>query len=464
MTNTANQTQTGKQDISHYLRTSIQPTEENRLIYDDFSPNADDDDYKLWASIKAEGIREPLHISADGFLLSGHRRLAAAGYLGLETVPVIVSNVVYADLSGDERVALLAVYNQQRNKSHAERLREALMGINPDEAYSQLQEHRADRLRIEIDDNVVMGSVKVRSRITTMQFLAAAQAAIDSERDYWPLTVRRIHYLLLNDPPLRHDLKSNSVYQNDLASYKALTNLLLRARLFGLIHHEAVEDETRPISILASYQEPADFIKNEVEGFLWGYRRDLLRGQANHLEILCEKNAIRKHVELVAHEYGIPCTTGRGYSSLTPRYKMVRRFRASGKERLVLLILSDFDPDGEEIAASFPRSLRDDFGVKSIQVSKVALTGDDVVKYSLPGDMEAKESSPNYQKFVKKHGTHVAELDSCPVKILQEKLRTAIESCLDMPLFHAERSTERGDAAYLAAQKKLVLQSMKLAA
>ena len=38
------------------------------------------------------------------------------------------------------------------------------------------------------------------------------------------------------------------------------------------------------------------------------------------------------------------------------------------------LVLSDFDPEGEDIAHSFARSMRDDFGIDQIELVKVALT------------------------------------------------------------------------------------------
>jgi len=447
--------------MTYFSLNEIAPAPENELLYDSFTPNKDEDDYNLYLSIKEEGIREPLHISADGYLLSGHRRLAAAQWLGLEEVPCIVADdVVFGVLSANERLSVLSLYNKQRDKSHAERLREAIQEIDPDEAYKRLRQDRAKRCKVDIEDNVTLGSVKKRARITTIGFLQAAQKAIESEKEFWPLSVRRVHYLLLNDPPLRHDKKPESTYQNDLRSYKALTNLLLRARLTGDISQAAIEDETRPIRVVATYQNPADFIKEETEEFLRHYARDILRGQAHHIEILVEKNAIRKHVELVADEYCIPCTTGRGYSSLTPRWKMVLRFKQSGKESLILLILSDFDPDGEEIAASFPRSLRDDFGLLNVSAHKVAISGDDVRAHGLPSDMEAKESSPNYKKFVKRHGVHVAELDAAPVALLQGKLRDAIECCLDMDLFRAELAKEKVDSVFIAATKKMVIHAM----
>jgi len=263
-----------KQDLSYFPINQIRPARENSLLYDGFNPQTDDDDAKLYWSIKSDGIREPLHVSADGYILSGHRRYSAAHWVSLTVIPCIVhDDVVFGDLTADERIKLLAVYNKQRDKSHAERLREAMQEISPDEAYKNLLQDRIERRQIEIDDNVYLGDCKTRARITTQAFLKAAQRAIESERQFWPLTVRRIHYLLLNNPPQRHDKKPGSVYRNDLASYKPLTNLLLRARLTGDIPHAAIEDELRPIRVIHTYQNPADFIADQAQHFLRGYAR-----------------------------------------------------------------------------------------------------------------------------------------------------------------------------------------------
>ena len=47
--------------------------------------------------------------------------------------------------------------------------------------------------------------------------------------DFCPLSDRSMHYALLNDPPVRHAGKPESVYGNDRASYHDLTDLLSRA-------------------------------------------------------------------------------------------------------------------------------------------------------------------------------------------------------------------------------------------
>ena len=71
-----------------------------------------------------------------------------------------------------------------------------------------------------------------------------------------------------------------------------------------------------------------------------------------HIEIVGEKNTIEPIIRPVAARSCIPMTIGRGYCSLRPHYDIAQRFHKSGKDRLVLLMLSDHDPDSEEIAHS----------------------------------------------------------------------------------------------------------------
>ena len=451
-----------KADLSHFPVGQIKAAHQNDYIYDKFGiDNADD--AALAVSIQDKGIQEPLTITSDCVLLSGHRRLAAARYLRLATVPVRMVDVVFADLTHQERLEHLRLHNRQREKSPGERIRERMVDIDPTTAHSLLVRRRAKLMTMSgSQSNVELGAVKKRARITTLQFLEAVQKIITENEEYWPLTDRRVHYLLLNDPPLKHDKKPSSKYMNDKASYKALTNLLIRARLTNDIPMQAIEDTTRPIQLGGGFSTFESFVEQETEDFLSGYSRDLMQGQLHHIEIMLEKNALRSVIESVAREYCIPVTTGRGFSSLSPRYDLFTRYRRAGKDKLVLLMLTDFDPDGDQIAASFARSLRDDFNLRNIHAVKVALTNEDVSTYDLPSDMDAKPSSPNYQKFVKRHGTTKAvELDAAPVKLLQSKLREAIHSVLDVAEYNAQIEQEKQDAAHVEAHRQVVFEAIR---
>ena len=449
-----------KSDLSHFPVDMIKPAVDNHLLYDRFGI-ANPDDRGLAASIMERGILEPLVISSDQVLLSGHRRLAAAKYLGLTQVPVRMIDTEYESLTKPQKLELLRVHNQQRDKTPSERVKEKMLEIDPEKARLELVNQWV-KATAKVKSNVSLGRVKTRSRITTLQFLAAVQRVIEENRQYLPLTDRRVHYLLLNNPPLRHDKKPNSTYANDKSSYKALTNLLIRARLNNDIPMDCIEDSTRPIQLGGGFSSVEQFIAQETENYLLGYSRNLMQGQPKHIEIMLEKNALRTVLEPVAREFNIPMTTGRGFSSLSPRYEVYRRFRQSGKDRLVLLMLTDFDPDGDQIAASFARSLRDDFRIHNIDAVKVALTAEDVEQYDLPSDMDAKPSSPNYRKFINRYrATKVVELDAAPVQLLQQKLRDAITGVIDVEEFNRQIDQQNQDAAYIEAHRLVVFEAIK---
>lgn len=423
------------------------------------------DDRDLVDSIRINGIQEPLVLTADRYLVSGHRRLWAARYLRLEKVPARFINERFEILSPSEQLQLLRRFNQQREKTPSEKLREISLDLDPKATHRALRERRTKAIitAAKGTGNITLGLRKKRSKITTTQFLAAVLRIIAENEAYLPLTDRRIHYLLLNDPPLRHDKKPGSRYKNDKASYQALTSLITRARLSGKIPMRAVEDPTRAIHLATGFDSFQEFFKQETDNFLSGYYRNLMQGQEVHIEVLLEKAALSSVVERLASRYCVPVTTTRGFPSLTPRYEIVQRFRRSGKRTLVLLILSDFDPDGEMIASSIARSLRDDFGVSelSMRAIKVGLTHEDVLTNDFPSDLEAKPSSPNYAAFVAKYGERVVELDAAPVTWIQEKLRDAIEAQIDMEEFLAQEQLEEKDSVVIEAQRKLLLQTLQ---
>jgi hypothetical protein len=279
--------------------------------------------------------------------------------------------------------------------------------------------------------------------------LDAIQRVLESYRDFLPLTDRQIHYALLNDPPLKHASKPHSRYINEKRSYKNLTKLLTQARQEGKIPFERIHDPTRPMTNWTVFDSVAPFVRKEMNGFLKSYGRNLLQTQPNHIEIVGEKNTIETIVRRVAFEYGVPYMIGRGYSSLYPRYKMAQRYKKSGKEKLILHFVSDFDPEGENITESFARSMRDEFGVQNIHPVKVALTFKQVQEMRLPEGPQAKSKSPRTKQFVKKYGKNVWELEALAPDRLQAILHDAIVKVLDIDAFNAEREREKQDAAKL---------------
>jgi hypothetical protein len=88
-----------------------------------------------------------------------------------------------------------------------------------------------------------------------------------------------------------------------------------------------------------------------------------LQSQPNRIEVVCEKNTIYHMVLKVTEKYQIPTSSGRGFNSIDPWHDLYERYVDSGKDKLIVIVLSDFDPEGEMIPQAGGRTLRDDFGV-----------------------------------------------------------------------------------------------------
>lgn len=102
------------------------------------------------SSIERLGILQPLVVKADGTVISGHRRLAAAKSLGIEEVPVLIGNYE-SDL---DEIEALVILNQQRIKSPSQIAREGmeLQRIESERA-KQRQGTRSDLGNVRLDSN-----------------------------------------------------------------------------------------------------------------------------------------------------------------------------------------------------------------------------------------------------------------------------------------------------------------------
>ncbi|MBA4063632.1 MAG: hypothetical protein C0501_07950 [Isosphaera sp.] len=435
---------------------SVRPSPENDALYGAVHPDAPG--FREFArgigeTVRLHGVRavDPIVLTADNVVVSGHRRRLAFQVLGVDPVPARYLPVSSADPG---HTALLARYNRQRDKTPAERVREQLALADPAAAHAALLADRAERSRVEVEP-IALGDAVRRKRLSGAKapMLAGIRRVVDDLRDYWPLTDRRVHYALLNDPPLIHASKPDSTYRNDDRGYDATKDVLTRGRLAGLIPFEAVGDETRPVAVWDAHPNVTPFVARQLDRFLKGYARDLMTGQPNHVEIVGEKMTIEGSIRPVAAEFRIPYTIGRGYSSLPPRKKMFDRYRASGKDRLVVLFLADHDPEGMDIPGVFARSMRDDFGVASIHPVRVGLNPEQVRGLGLPPNTAAKVKSSRFKAYSRAHGAAAYELEAVHPETLRLWVRNAIRSVIDLGAFDAQRAAEARDAAELSVYR-----------
>lgn len=429
---------------------------ENDRIYNAINPN-DPAFIGLVESIRTHGVMKPLGITEDDYLVDGHRRLAACKALDLKRVPCMVHKGLFLD--SPEFLTVLRQCNNQRAKGLDEILRENMVdaATSDIEAADAILEDRLKRSTISLEP-MELRELKTRSGISPAKepMVGAILQVLEDQADFLPITDRQIHYRLLNDPPLIHASKA-VIYGNNAKSYRALCELLTRGRLACRIPWDAIEDPTRPVTTWNVFGNPEPYIAKETENLFTKYWRDLLQSQPHHIEIIGEKNTIAGIIRPIAAEFTIPFTIGRGYASIQPRYELAKRFRASQKEMLILLFLTDFDPDGEEIAHSFARSMRDDFGINELHPIKVGLNSDQVKALNLVPVMKAKAGSSGFDRFTEENGQDVFELESIPPRELQRILREAILSVIDVDAFNAEAEQERADQVGLVGLKAKML-------
>jgi hypothetical protein len=436
----------------------IKPATINDVVYgvtDANNPSLDD----LASQMARQGQVEPVVLTLDNVLISGHRRRAVGIRLGWKTLKARRHPIHSTDPQFEK---LLVTYNAQRDKSPDVRIREQLVLADPESSYASLITERAEASRVKAE-TLTLGVGRRRSKISSakQQFLDAIQNVIAELDDYWPLSDRRVHYALLNDPPLIHAKKPGSRYRNNRKSYKAVCELLTRARLAGLVPFDAIGDETRPVTTWDVHPNVGPFIRREVKNFCNGYARDLMQSQPNHVEIVGEKLTVEGVVRPIASRYCVPFTIGRGYSSLPPRKAMYERFQKSGKLKLVILFLSDHDPEGWDIAETFAKSMRDDFGVREIIAVKVALKPEQVAQLGLPPNTDAKPSSSRYRKFADRFGPAAYELEAVPPATLQSWLDEAVRSVINLNRFNAQVEAEKQDSATVVAFKNASVEYLK---
>ena len=468
----------------------LRPCPENDEVYG--AQSLDDPDIlSLIASIKQHGVTDPIRISTDGVIISGHRRRFCAIKAGLTEVPAIREAVSY-ERNRDAFLKLLVEANEQRKKSAGMQLREAAMRVNPAEAVQALRteqkEKDEERLYGRMEDQVVEASNgAARKQISEgmMPFLDAALKVVNAHRDFWPLSVRQVHYRLLNDPPLKFTLKDrikrnrkgeitktipavqneDRRYANDESSYKALVNLLARARVEGLFPWDAIDDETRPEELHDHFWNPQAFFKSQFKGLLKGYRRNRQQSQPHHIEIVAEKLTVRSILDPIASEHSIPLTISRGHCGPTLKRKIADRFKRSKKGKLVLLCVTDLDPAGEAIIQNFKDDLVDDHGLddECVEVYRCGLTMARVGELGLTPSYDTEEKDISTKRaYEEKYGTTDAyELEAMEPEGLQEALTVDINSVLDIVAYNAELEEEDKDAVAIQARKAVVMDFLK---
>lgn len=442
--------------------TDVQPSPENAEIYGTPTMESDPAMPMLVRSIERLGLEEPIIVTQDNYILSGHRRYCAMRCLGASYIPVRFADVTRADTTDYHR--LLAQYNPQRVKSVASVLAEKLLQDAPvadKKSWAEYHEKKAnpDLQVMEVNTTKTADEIGPRQQ----EFLEAAVKVINDMYSYWPLSVRQIHYKLLNNPPLTQTTKKKNErwrYKNNLACYDKLSGLLTAARYQGHIEWRSIADVTRESHTFdGGYKSVTAFVDCKMSNFLYGYYRNRMEGQPNHVEVLIEKNTLLNVVSDICQKFHVAYTPLRGYGGPSVWREVEERWRSAVwhegpvKPKCILIIVSDHDPEGLDLADDAIRSLRDNHGV-DVQAVRPAVTLEQVKKYKLKPN-PAKESSSRYSEYVKRTGlTDCWECEALDPADLRQSLHDAILSAVDVDQLNAVQEREAEEIQQINAIRR----------
>lgn len=252
------------------------------------------------------------------------------------------------------------------------------------------------------------------------------------------MTLRQLYYQLV----------AAVVFENQQKNYAKLSDLLGQARMAGAVDWDFIEDRIRVPRFPNEFRDMADGLATLASA----YRLDRWHAQRNYVEVWVEKDALSGVLEPVTSDYHVRLMVNRGYSSITAMHDASLRLRLAsqrlGKE-CKILYFGDHDPSGEDMV----RDVRDRLGElwADVEVTKVALTMDQVRQYDLPPNpAKTTDSRSGYKSdgsvregsYVDKHGDESWELDALPPDVLDEMLRGSLEELVDRELFDEVRGME----------------------
>ena len=252
------------------------------------------------------------------------------------------------------------------------------------------------------------------------------------------LTLRQLFYQFVSRPALG--------LANTFDDYKRLGRTVTDARRAGLIDWDAIEDRTRNVHRLPTWDDPPEIVASCAEQ----YREDLWASQRYRPETWIEKDALTGVIEDVCDELRTPYFSCRGNVSEPEMYAAGKRFaRIAGQGQIpIVLHLGDHDPNGVDMTRDIRERLRM-FARREIEVRRIALNLGQVT--GLPPNF-AKENDSRYAAYVRQFDTTDCwELDALAPNVISDLVRDELNRLIDQDAWAGAIAAEDDNRSVLAA-------------
>jgi len=289
-----------------------------------------------------------------------------------------------------------------------------------------------------------MPKIKYEDKKFRTDTLAVIDNAITIVSDYqaqgFSLTLRQLYYQFV----------ARGLLANTEKSYNKLGNIVSDARRAGLIDWDAIEDRTRYLRKLPSWDKPQSILESARDS----YHRDLWASQSKRLEVWIEKDALVGVIETVCQENDIPFFSCRGYVSDSEMWsaairRIWKHYKDNGQDTLILH-LGDHDPSGIDMTRDIENRL--DFFTyyrTDLEVRRIALTMEQI-EYKNPPPNPAKITDSRYADYASKYGDESWELDALEPQFISDLIKDEIKLERDEEKWQESFSQQEAERSQIA--------------
>ena len=282
----------------------------------------------------------------------------------------------------------------------------------------------------------------MRTRRTKEQVAVLEQQIIDVLASDNPQSVRHVFYRMTNP------LLSAPVAKSELG-YRVVQQRLVAMRKAGRLPYGWIADHTRRGLHVYTYDTGADFIRRMAGA----YRYNLWASVDDHVEVWVESRSLAGVLQGVCNDTAVSLYPTGGFSSITLTYEAAEYGARTGKGRMVVLYVGDFDPAGLLIDQSIEEALRghlEGYGM-ALDFQRLGINAQQIVDYDLPAKPRTDSSSrrPDIQETV--------EGEAMPANVMRGLVRAAIESYLPGQALEQAKLIEAEERKDIIARAKLVL-------
>ena len=320
-----------------------------------------------------------------------------------------------------------------------------------------------DRM-LELIDERVWASVIVAGRTgeTRSKFLGLLQIAANQH----PMTIRACFYQAV----------SAGIYSSTAKpDYSKCCNHLGTLRNEGVIPFHWFTDNTR--YSIGGTSELEVSPENVLQGYIDRsghldalYNRHFWLDQKKHVQIMVEKDALVGTIEPVTEAYGVQINVLKGQASITFVYEVAEKFKslarqwkADGKQKVIhAFYLGDHDPAGLLIEDSFKWRVESHFKDLEVPIvwERIAITEDDFNDPRFRA-LSVKNKDVSAPEYVRKYGNRCVEVDAIPPNEMRERVKQAIEDCIDKTTRAKTEQLERIGKARLEITGTKLEQALK---